>query len=145
MLPPARSSSTARMSSISPAGSSAGARRVRVPRPDPRRRAPRRPGDAPASLRGRPRRHARRELGSRPGKNARPTESGGYEMKRRRAAYVAAVLAVAGAAAAVNSSKAPAGGPVRGGTLTMARIADIFTMDPVQTIDDRSIFTDLQI
>src|SRR5919198_176541 len=71
-------------------------------------------------------------------------------MKRRRAAHVAAAvaaaLAVAGTAAAVNSSpKSPSAGPVRGGTLTMARIADIFTMDPVQTIDDRSIFTDLQI
>src|SRR5690348_14571935 len=67
-------------------------------------------------------------------------------MKRRRAASVAAAaaaLAIAGTAAAVNSS--PKAGPVRGGTLTMARIADIFTMDPVQTIDDRSIFTDLQI
>jgi len=49
---------------------------------------------------------------------------------RRRAAYVRGCARRCGAAAAVNSSaKAPAGGPVRGGTLTKARIADIFTMD----------------
>jgi peptide/nickel transport system substrate-binding protein len=60
--------------------------------------------------------------------------------------YVAAalgVLALAVAATAVGGpNKSEAGS---GGTLTMARIADIFTMDPYQTIDDRSIFTDLQI
>jgi peptide/nickel transport system substrate-binding protein len=66
---------------------------------------------------------------------------------RRRIAYVAAALAVLALAAAAT---AIGGGSRRaattaGGTLTMARIADIFTMDPYQTIDDRSIFTDLQI
>ena len=70
----------------------------------------------------------------------------------RRVLYVAAVLglvALAASAAAVGGA-GRAGGraaatPTRGGTLTMARVADLFTMDPVQTIDDRSIFTDLQI
>jgi peptide/nickel transport system substrate-binding protein len=60
---------------------------------------------------------------------------------------VVAVVGLAATAAAVSAS--PQGrngaGAKRGGTLTMARVADIFTMDPVQTIDDRSIFTDLQI
>jgi|tagenome__1003787_1003787.scaffolds.fasta_scaffold20972144_3 peptide/nickel transport system substrate-binding protein len=66
---------------------------------------------------------------------------------RRRAVYVGASLAVVALAAAAtavgesNRGKAASAG----GTLTMARVADIFTMDPVQTIDDRSIFTNLQI
>src|SRR5581483_490320 len=73
----------------------------------------------------------------------------GRHPRRRRALYVAAlmvVIALGAAATAVGGSKSgatsAAGG---GGTLTMARVADIFTMDPYQTIDDRSIFTDLQI
>ena len=68
---------------------------------------------------------------------------------RRRVLYLIAALGVvaltAAATAVGGSTRAHASAPVRGGTLTMARIADIFTMDPVQTIDDRSIFTDLQI
>ena len=61
---------------------------------------------------------------------------------RRRAVYVGAslaVLALAAAATAVGESNGGKAGSA-GGTLTMARIADIFTMDPVQTIDD---FVDL--
>ena len=42
-------------------------------------------------------------------------------------------------------SGAAAGTPVRGGTLTVARTADIFTFDPYSTQDDRSIFTELEI
>jgi peptide/nickel transport system substrate-binding protein len=70
---------------------------------------------------------------------------------RRRTLYLGmslvAALGLAATAAAVSASPARQQntGQTRGGTLTMARIADIFTMDPVQTIDDRSIFTDLQI
>jgi peptide/nickel transport system substrate-binding protein len=68
--------------------------------------------------------------------------------RRLRALSLAAVLGaivLAVASTAVGGSAARSATPKRGGTLTMARIADIFTMDPVQTIDDRSIFTDLQI
>jgi peptide/nickel transport system substrate-binding protein len=64
---------------------------------------------------------------------------------RAHALFPAAAL---GVIALVAASTAVGGGvatPKRGGTLTMARIADIFTMDPVQKIDNRSIFTDLQI
>ena len=68
---------------------------------------------------------------------------------RRRVLYLIATigaLALTTAATAVGGSARPAASaPVRGGTLTMARIADIFTMDPVESIDDRSIFTDLQM
>jgi peptide/nickel transport system substrate-binding protein len=35
--------------------------------------------------------------------------------------------------------------PVRGGTLTIGRSADIFTFDPYNTQDDRSIFTELTL
>jgi peptide/nickel transport system substrate-binding protein len=42
-------------------------------------------------------------------------------------------------------SPAQSGEPVSGGTLTMARITDIFTFDPYNTQDDRSIFTELQV
>lgn len=66
-----------------------------------------------------------------------------------RALYVATlllVIALAATASAVGGSNhATATAAGGGGTLTMARVADIFTMDPYQTIDDRSIFTDLQI
>ena len=58
----------------------------------------------------------------------------------------------AGVSPASSASAAPspstssgAGQPVSGGTLTMARTADIFTFDPYNTQDDRSIFTELQI
>jgi peptide/nickel transport system substrate-binding protein len=70
---------------------------------------------------------------------------------RRPSVYVAAALAAiaigltAAATAVGGPQRTAATAPTRGGTLTMARISDIFTMDPVQTIDDRSIFTDLQI
>ena len=72
-------------------------------------------------------------------------------LSSRRAIYAAGSLAAVGvvlaaATTAVGGPSRPsAAAATRGGTLTMARISDIFTMDPVQTIDDRSIFTDLQI
>ena len=50
--------------------------------------------------------------------------------------------------AACGSSSGPTGQggtPVKGGTATFARIADIFTFDPYNTQDDRSIFTELQV
>lgn len=69
-----------------------------------------------------------------------------YPRRALTLAAAAAVIALAAAATAIGGSRTPASAHVtRGGTLTMDRIADIFTMDPVQTIDDRSIFTDLQI
>lgn len=69
----------------------------------------------------------------------------------RRTAFAAAVSAISAVTAlAVLGGTAAAGGkgataPTHGGTLTMARIADIFTMDPAQAQDDRSIFTVLQL
>ena len=49
----------------------------------------------------------------------------------------------------VTATKAPtnssAGKPVQGGTLTVARTADIFTFDPYNTQDDRSIFTEMEL
>lgn len=68
-----------------------------------------------------------------------------------------AVTPAPSAPAAAGGSSAPAqsasagvpsaagGSPVSGGTLTFARAADIFTFDPYNTQDDRSIFTELQI
>jgi peptide/nickel transport system substrate-binding protein len=44
-----------------------------------------------------------------------------------------------------SSGPSAAGQPVSGGTLTFARTADIFTFDPYNTQDDRSIFTELQL
>ena len=46
---------------------------------------------------------------------------------------------------AAPSTSAAADQPVSGGTLTFARTADIFTFDPYNTQDDRSIFTELQL
>lgn len=59
----------------------------------------------------------------------------------------AAAAGASGAPAQATSAAVPsaAGGPVSGGTLTFARAADIFTFDPYNTQDDRSIFTELQI
>ncbi len=70
-----------------------------------------------------------------------------WRSRRGRALYVAIVLvviALAATASAVGGSNRATTASA-GGTLTMARVADIFTMDPYQTIDDRSIFTDLQM
>jgi peptide/nickel transport system substrate-binding protein len=50
-------------------------------------------------------------------------------------------MSVGSAASARNAT----GSPVRGGTLIMARSADIFTFDPYNTQDDNSIFTELAI
>ncbi|MFN8624193.1 MAG: ABC transporter substrate-binding protein, partial [Chloroflexota bacterium] len=57
------------------------------------------------------------------------------------------LLAVGLAAVAMAAAVAPAAAqdPVSGGTLTMARTADIFTFDPYATQDDYSIFTELQV
>jgi peptide/nickel transport system substrate-binding protein len=62
----------------------------------------------------------------------------------------AASAAAGGSAAPAQSATAAApsaagGTPVSGGTLTFARAADIFTFDPYNTQDDRSIFTELQL
>ena len=46
---------------------------------------------------------------------------------------------------AATPTETPSGGPVSGGTLTVARTADIFTFDPYNTQDDYSIFTELQV
>jgi peptide/nickel transport system substrate-binding protein len=43
------------------------------------------------------------------------------------------------------SGSGAAGKPVSGGTLTVARTADIFTFDPYNTQDDRSIFTEMDV
>src|SRR5262245_65724949 len=53
------------------------------------------------------------------------------------------MLAVAGVATA--AGPAAAAEPVKGGTLVVARPADIFTFDPYNTQDDRSIFTELTV
>jgi peptide/nickel transport system substrate-binding protein len=47
--------------------------------------------------------------------------------------------------AAFSATSAGADTPVKGGTLTVARAADIFTLDPYNTQDDPSIFTELTI
>jgi peptide/nickel transport system substrate-binding protein len=52
---------------------------------------------------------------------------------------------LAGAIAAVVVAPASAADPVKGGTLVVARPADIFTFDPYNTQDDQSIFTELTI
>jgi peptide/nickel transport system substrate-binding protein len=44
-----------------------------------------------------------------------------------------------------STSSGAAGKPVYGGTLTIARTADIFTFDPYNTQDDRSIFTEMEV
>src|SRR5215813_3014633 len=62
---------------------------------------------------------------------------------RWRALAGAAMLAVAGIATAVGP--AAAADPVKGGSLVVARPADIFTFDPYNTQDDRSIFTELTV
>ena len=64
-------------------------------------------------------------------------------------ALVTAVLAVVtvsacGSSAGTSSASGP-GQPVSGGTLTIARTADIFTFDPYNTQDDRSIFTEMEV
>ena len=59
---------------------------------------------------------------------------------RWRALAGAAMLAVAGLV-----GPALAADPVKGGSLVVARPADIFTFDPYNTQDDRSIFTELTI
>src|SRR5258708_22883188 len=55
--------------------------------------------------------------------------------------------ALAGAAmlAAMATGHALAADPVKGGSLVVARSADIFTFDPYNTQDDRSIFTELTV
>jgi peptide/nickel transport system substrate-binding protein len=56
---------------------------------------------------------------------------------------------LAGASIAILAASLPAGAsaetPVKGGTLVMARPADIFTFDPYNTQDDPSIFTELTV
>src|SRR4051794_27628805 len=54
--------------------------------------------------------------------------------------WIAGALAVLLAA-----GSAQAQDPVKGGSLVVARVADIFTFDPYNTQDDRSIFTELTL
>src|SRR5262245_11058022 len=54
------------------------------------------------------------------------------------------ILAMA-AGMVMPASPSMADDPVRGGTLTIGRVADIFTFDPYNTQDDRSIFTELTV
>lgn len=66
------------------------------------------------------------------------------------AAIVVAALAISGCGAADEGEPngQPAAGAdqaVRGGVLTLARPADIFTFDPVSSTDDNSIFTQMEI
>jgi peptide/nickel transport system substrate-binding protein len=49
------------------------------------------------------------------------------------------------AVAAMSATSAQADDPVKGGTLVVARPADIFTLDPYNTQDDPSIFTELTV
>ena len=51
------------------------------------------------------------------------------------------VLALSGLFAATGSAETP----TKGGTLVVARPADIFTFDPYNTQDDPSIFTELTV
>jgi peptide/nickel transport system substrate-binding protein len=44
-----------------------------------------------------------------------------------------------------SGSSSVSGQPVTGGTLTIDRTADIFTFDPYNTQDDRSIFTEMEV
>ena len=68
-------------------------------------------------------------------------------MSRNLWARTRALLAVSLVSVAMAATVAPAAAqdPVPGGTLTMARTADIFTFDPYNTQDDYSIFTELQV
>lgn len=63
----------------------------------------------------------------------------------RTTAVRRSILAAAALAALLGASPAFAEEPRRGGTLTVARPADIFTFDPYNTQDDRSIFTELTV
>ena len=64
------------------------------------------------------------------------------------AATVVSLLALVGCSS-VSVAKSPtassSGKPVAGGTLVVARTADIFTFDPYNTQDDRSIFTEMEV
>jgi ABC-type dipeptide transport system, periplasmic component len=53
------------------------------------------------------------------------------------------VCGIATTAAVVSAGQAQE--PAKGGTLVIARPADIFTFDPYNTQDDRSIFTELTL
>ena len=53
------------------------------------------------------------------------------------------VCGIATTAAVVSAGQAQ--DPAKGGTLVIARPADIFTFDPYNTQDDRSIFTELTL
>ena len=53
------------------------------------------------------------------------------------------ICGIATTAAVVSAGQAQE--PAKGGTLVIARPADIFTFDPYNTQDDRSIFTELTL
>ena len=65
-----------------------------------------------------------------------------FQTRYRR---VAVALITVVAAVSLTVGPAAAQEPQTGGTLTMARTADIFTFDPYNTQDDYSIFTELQV
>jgi peptide/nickel transport system substrate-binding protein len=70
-------------------------------------------------------------------------QAGSKRSVRWRAMAGAVLLAAVGVAMA--AGPAASADPVKGGNLVMARPADIFTFDPYNTQDDRSIFTELTI
>jgi peptide/nickel transport system substrate-binding protein len=71
----------------------------------------------------------------------------------RRLATAVAVAAMSLSACGSTSNSSPSSSstasavaaPTAGGTLTLARTADIFTFDPYNTQDDRSIFTEMEV
>ena len=63
--------------------------------------------------------------------------------QQRRARWIGGGLALG--VLAWSAAGAGAQDPQSGGTIVMAREADIFTFDPYNTQDDRSIFTELTI
>lgn len=72
-----------------------------------------------------------------------------HKRNRRMLATAIITLGMLTTACAGGTSKdnasTPDGKPVSGGTLTVGRTADIFTFDPFNTQDDRSIFTEMEI
>ena len=87
---------------------------------------------------------ARAWVGANGGEETVPGPTGASRLIASGTAALIATIALA----ACGSSSGPTGQggiPVKGGTATFARIADIFTFDPYNTQDDRSIFTELQV
>ena len=66
-------------------------------------------------------------------------------MKARRAWRLGGAFLGASLLAMTFANYAALAEPVKGGSLVIARVADIFTFDPYNTQDDRSIFTELTL